>query len=104
MSRVLAPRSGALERGGAVHKSWSKVIIPEPVRKKLDRFPSSLTDRIVEALTVLESKPRPLDPGSVSGAAMSAILPPLRRHAVIPLTLGVARLFNARATLHVAAR
>lgn len=36
-----------------------QVIIPKSVRKKLDRFPSSLADRILEALTSLETNPRP---------------------------------------------
>lgn len=36
-----------------------QVIIPRSVRKKLDRFPASLTDRILEALAGLETDPRP---------------------------------------------
>ena len=36
-----------------------QVIIPKSVRKKLDRFPAELTQRIVEALADLETRPRP---------------------------------------------
>ena len=36
-----------------------QVIIPKSVRKKLDRFPAGLTERILEALAGLETNPRP---------------------------------------------
>ena len=36
-----------------------RVIIPNSVRKRLDRFPAVLSERMLEALAGLEADPRP---------------------------------------------